>query len=98
MQTKPMLVAEMIGMASDRLPDRWQSMWRSMKGNEGDDDSEVVSLEAWLDESYFDGARPEDLTKDEVVEFCKILRKLLFFEPSSRTLASAILEDPWFSR
>jgi hypothetical protein len=98
MQTKPILVAEMIGMASDRFPDQWQSMWRSMKGSEGDDDSDVVSLETWLDESYFDGERPVDFTKDEVVAFCKILRKLLFFEPSSRAPASAILEDPWFSR
>jgi hypothetical protein len=69
-----------------------------MKDNKVGDDSEVITLEAWLDESYFDGERPVDLTREDIAQFCRIVRKLLFFEPSSRTPALAISEDPWFTR
>ena len=68
-----------------------------MRATKADDNSDDTSLEAWLDESYFDGERPVDLTKDDIAQLCKIVRKLLIFEPSSRTSASAILEDPWFT-
>jgi hypothetical protein len=98
MQTKSTLVAQMMDVSSDRLPDRWQGLWRSMKGDEANFDSGIESLEACLDESYFDGERPANLTKEEIAQFCEIVRKLLIFEPSSRTPASVISQDPWFTK
>ncbi|KAF1821332.1 serine protein kinase [Dissoconium aciculare CBS 342.82] len=96
MQTKPTLVGEMIGMASDKLPDRWQPLWQSMRTSAAHNDDDDISLETWLEESYFDGQRPVDLTKNEIVQFCKIVRRLLLFEPSSRASAAEIAQDPWF--
>jgi serine/threonine protein kinase len=97
MQTKATLVAEMIGMANDQLPDRWQPLWQSMRTCATYDDDDDISLEAWLEESYFDGQRPVDLTKNENMQFCKILRRLLLFEPTSRASAAEIAQDPWFN-
>lgn len=78
-------------MASDTVPVRWRDSPEYL-------DSEVsgYTLQQWLDESYFDGERKEDLTRDDIVKLGQIIGRLLRFEPSSRASAREILNDDWF--
>lgn len=42
------------------------------------------SLQEWLEETYFDGVREEELTKDEIAKVGALVYRLLRSEPSKR--------------
>lgn len=52
-------------------------------------------MQAWLEEVYFD-SKSADMTRDEIIDVGVVLRKLLRFDPWSRTSAEDILEEKWF--
>lgn len=89
------LVRQMLEMASDGLPERWQQRWRAMdSASPGEEAS--YSLQEWLEEMYFDGERKEDLTRKDIHKVGELVRRMLRFEPSMRASAKEILQDSWF--
>jgi serine/threonine-protein kinase SRPK3 len=53
------------------------------------------TLQEWLEETYFDGVRKEDFTREDIVKVSALVRRLLRFEPSTRASAQEVLHDPW---
>ncbi|KAH7399195.1 serine protein kinase [Phaeosphaeria sp. MPI-PUGE-AT-0046c] len=94
MATPVSVVHQMIETASDALPERWQQKWKAMD-SAGTEEDTGYNLQEWLEEMYFDAARREELTREEIVKFGALLRRLLRFEPSTRASALEILQDPW---
>lgn len=95
MVTPSILVSQMLEMASDDLPDRWQSKWLAMD-SESSGENSGGTLQEWLEETYFDGERKEDLTRSDINKVGEIVGKLLRFEPSSRASAAEVVRDAWF--
>ncbi|KAH8730405.1 kinase-like domain-containing protein [Phaeosphaeriaceae sp. PMI808] len=95
MATPVTVVHQMLETASDELPRRWQKKWRTLDSAWTGDKMEN-SLQEWLEETYFDGVRKEDLTREEIFKVGALVRRLLRFEPSTRASAQEILQDPWF--
>ncbi|OJZ90478.1 hypothetical protein ASPFODRAFT_28968 [Aspergillus luchuensis CBS 106.47] len=93
--TPKILVEQMQEMADEALPDRWVPLWESMRGKDATE-AGGSGLQEWLEEMYFDGERKEDMTRDDIVELGRIIRKLLRFEPGARASVEEILNDPWF--
>ncbi|PWY63810.1 kinase-like protein [Aspergillus eucalypticola CBS 122712] len=93
--TPKILVEQMQEITNGALPDRWVPLWKSMRGKDITGDR-GPGLQEWLEEMYFDGERKEDLSKDDIVELGRIIRKLLQFEPGARASVEEILNDPWF--
>jgi serine/threonine-protein kinase SRPK3 len=89
------VVEQMHGATSDELPERWLQKWNSMDRT-GTEEESAYDLQKWLEETYFDGDRREDLTRDEIGQLGVLLRRLLRFEPSTRASAREIAQDPWF--
>ena len=95
MVTPPILVRQMLEMASDGLPERWQPIWCAMDGA-SPGESSGDTLQGWLEETYFDGERKEDLTREDIVKVGELVSRMLRFEPSSRASAAEIVRDAWF--
>ena len=94
MATPVTVVHQMLETASDELQERWQQKWRTMDSAWTGDKTEN-SLQEWLEETYFDGLRKEDLTREDIVKVGALVRRLLRFESSTRASAQEILGDPW---
>lgn len=85
-------------MATDKLPERWQNKWNTMKtGDVMATETTGPNLQKWLEEVYFDGPLSPDLTREDIVRLGQIVGRLLHFEPSARASATQILDDPWFN-
>ena len=97
MTTPTILVRQMLEMASDELPERWQQTWRAMDSASPGEKSDYT-LQEWLEEMYFDGERNEDLTRKDILKVGDLVRRMLRFEPSARASAREILQDSWFER
>jgi serine/threonine-protein kinase SRPK3 len=95
MTTPTILVRQMLGMASDDLPERWQKSWRDMEAASPGEVSKVT-LQSWLEDMYFDGERREDFDREEIRQLGRLVAKMLRFEPCSRASAEEILHDSWF--
>ncbi|KAF2492953.1 kinase-like protein [Lophium mytilinum] len=95
MATPVTVVQQMLETASDELPERWQQKWRTMDSAWTGDKTEN-NLQEWLEETYFDGVRKEDLTREDIIKVGTLVSRLLRFEPSTRASAQEILQDPWF--
>lgn len=95
MTTPTILVRQMLEMASDDLPERWQESWRAMDSASPGDKSDYT-LQQWLEEMYLDGERNEDLTREDIRQVGELVRRMLWFESSMRASARDILQDPWF--
>jgi serine/threonine-protein kinase SRPK3 len=54
------------------------------------------NLQEWLVETYFNGVREENLTREDIAKVGALVLRLLRFEPSTRASAQEILQDPWF--
>lgn len=81
-------------MISDTLPERWQNEWNAMKGEVS---GEIGgTLQDWLEETYFDEDKKQDLTRQDIKTLGRIVARMLRFEPSTRASAREILNDPWF--
>lgn len=95
MTTPTILVRQMLEMASDGLPERWQQKWPAMD-SESPGEKSGYTLQEWLEEMYFDGERNEDLTREDILKVGELVRRMLRFEPSLRASAREILQDSWF--
>jgi serine/threonine-protein kinase SRPK3 len=95
MATPVSVVHQMLQTASDELPERWQQKWRTMDST-WTGDRTANNLQEWLEETYFDGLRNEDLTREDIIRVGALVLRLLRFEPSTRASAQETLEDPWF--
>ncbi|CAK48152.1 hypothetical protein CBS115989_1948 [Aspergillus niger] len=93
--TPKILVEQMQEITNEALPERWVPLWESMPGDDATADN-GPKLQEWLEETYFDGERKEELTRDDIVELGRIIRELLRFEPAARASVKEILNDPWF--
>lgn len=81
-------------MISDTLPERWQNEWNAIKGEVS---GEIGgTLQDWLEETYFDEDKKQDLTRQDIKTLGRIVARMLRFEPSTRASAREILNDPWF--
>ncbi|CAI6342237.1 unnamed protein product [Periconia digitata] len=96
MTTPTVLVRQMLEMCSDDLPERWQQSWRAIDNKAAGENSNYT-LQQWLEEMYFDGERNEDLTRDDIIKVGELVGGMLRFEPSTRTSAREVLQDPWFN-
>lgn len=85
----------MLETASDELPERWRQKWQTMDSTSTGDKIEN-NFQEWLEETYFDGVRKEDFTREEIIGLGALVLRLLRFEPSARASAQEILQDPWF--
>ncbi|KAI9679435.1 MAG: hypothetical protein M1817_005457 [Caeruleum heppii] len=95
MTTPTILVRQMLEMANDGLPERWQPKWKAMdKESPGEESGHT--LQEWLEEMYFDGERKAELTREDMLKLGQLIERLLRFEPSERASASEILQDSWF--
>ncbi|KAF9893864.1 hypothetical protein FE257_010034 [Aspergillus nanangensis] len=96
--TPAILVGQMREMASDDLPKKWEGMWNSMNiGTDMITEETGPNLKDWLEEVYFDGMQSADLTREDIARLGNIIGRLLCFEPSARTSARQVLDDPWFN-
>ena len=95
MTTPTILVRQMLEIASDGLPERWQQTWHAMDSASPGEKS-GYTLQEWLEEMYFDGERNEDLTREDILKVGELVRRMLRFEPFMRASAREILQDPWF--
>ena len=80
-------------MISDTLPERWQNEWNAMKGEPLGGIGGI--LQDWLEETYFDEDKKQDLTRQDIKTLGRIVARMLRFEPSTRASAREILDDPW---
>lgn len=101
MITPAELVSQMIQFSNDKLPDRWEAKWQAMPkrpryDDDDDDDYSPPTLQERLEEVYFDTDRRCELTKEDAAKIGEIVRRLLRFEPASRSSAKDIANDPWF--
>ncbi|TRX97280.1 hypothetical protein FHL15_002074 [Xylaria flabelliformis] len=96
MITPASLMSQMIQFSTDELPDRWEAKWQNMKKKLSHDDEEPCTLQEWLEEVYFDPDRRCELTKQDIAKIYDLVRRLLRFEPSLRSTAKDIANDPWF--
>ncbi|GKZ76988.1 hypothetical protein AnigIFM56816_009097 [Aspergillus niger] len=93
--TPKILVEQMQEITNEALPQRWVPLWESMRGDDATADN-GPGLQEWLEEMYFDGERKEELTRENIMELGRMIRKLLRFEPAARASLKEILNDPWF--
>jgi serine/threonine-protein kinase SRPK3 len=96
MTTPTILVRQMLEIANDELPERWEQTWRAMNSASPGEKS-GYTLQEWLEEMYFDGERNNDLTREVILTVGKLVRSMLQFEPSKRASAEKMLQDPWFN-
>ncbi|KAJ5172788.1 protein kinase [Penicillium capsulatum] len=95
--TPKILVDQMLDIATDDLPERWQNIRETM--NAGDSKTTEItgpSLQQWLEDMYFDCALKPNLTREAIASLGHIIGRLLRLEPSARASARDILNDPWF--
>ncbi|KAE9962257.1 hypothetical protein BLS_000588, partial [Venturia inaequalis] len=64
--TPTILVRQMLEMANDELPERWQQKWRAMDSAAPGERSGYTPQQ-WLEEIYFDGERNDDLTREDIL-------------------------------
>lgn len=95
MITPTILVRQMLEMANDELPERWQRTWRAMDSASPGEKS-GYTLQEWLEEIYFDEEKNQDLTREDILKVGQIVRSMLQFEPSKRASAGEVLRDSWF--
>ncbi|KAI0867389.1 kinase-like domain-containing protein [Hypoxylon argillaceum] len=104
MLTPGTLISQMEELAADKLPERWAKRANCLRepsvgsGQTGDEHGKTAStnaLQQWLEEVYFDENKRAELSPEDVRELGKVIRKMLRFEPSSRSTASRLLENAW---
>jgi serine/threonine-protein kinase SRPK3 len=94
MATPVSVVRQMLEPTSDELPERWQAKSRAMDSSWTGDKTEN-NLQEWLEETYFDGVRREDLKREDIGKVDELVSRLLRFEPETGAEARDILRDPW---
>ena len=93
--TKPaIIVRQMLETVSDDLPDRWETDLKAMRETPSDDNT-TCSLQEWSEESYFDGERREDMSKEDILRVGALIGSLLRIEPSARASAKSVIQNAW---
>ncbi|KEQ93398.1 hypothetical protein AUEXF2481DRAFT_31413 [Aureobasidium subglaciale EXF-2481] len=77
-------IADLIG----EPPERWQSKWKALP-------KWAYTLEEWLELCYFDAEKSPDLSRHEVAEFGRFVKKLIQWQPSARPSLPNVLLDDW---
>ena len=95
MLTPYVLVEQMIELASDELPSRWQTKWHMMQHDTLQRD-EGFTLQKWLQETYFDNDKQAEFTTEEIARLAEAIAAMLKLEPSLRATSSEILAQNWF--
>ncbi|KJZ74896.1 hypothetical protein HIM_05805 [Hirsutella minnesotensis 3608] len=95
MLTPPVLVQQMMELATDELPSRWQDKYRVIKQDIPRDDESYTLLQ-WLEEVYFDHNKQAEFSRKDIQRLSRLIERMLKFEPSLRATAKDILADPWF--
>lgn len=96
MTTPTILVRQMLEIANDELPERWQQTWRAMDSASPGEKS-GYTLQQWLEEMYFDGERNSELTQEDILKVGKLVQSMLQFEHLKRASAKEILRNSWFN-
>ncbi|KFH40238.1 Serine/threonine-protein kinase-like protein [Hapsidospora chrysogenum ATCC 11550] len=103
------LIAQMEEFAADRLPERWIERANRLREPVGGGTDQAggkrdaaldteQALQQWLEEVYFDdGRKKAELSLEDIRKVGDLVRKMLWFEPSSRETASRLLTDTWLS-
>ncbi|RBR22337.1 uncharacterized protein FIESC28_04531 [Fusarium coffeatum] len=94
MLTPSVLVEQMIELASDELPSRWQTKWHMMQHDALQKD-EGLTLQKWLQETYFDNDKQAEFTTEEIARLAEAIAAMLKLEPSLRATSSEILAQDW---
>ncbi|KAI0102125.1 kinase-like domain-containing protein [Nemania sp. FL0031] len=96
--TPASLVSQMIEFSTDDLPGRWVTKWKTMQEKQAQYDAEESprTLQEWLEEVYFDMDRACELTKRDLEKIGELVGLLLRWEPTQRSSAKDIANDPWF--
>ncbi|KAG9255598.1 serine protein kinase [Emericellopsis atlantica] len=106
MLTPGILTGQMEDFATDKLPKRWVERANRLKeesidfvqaGREEEGAVSTHTLQQWLEEIYFDQGKSAELSLEDVRKLAELVSKMLYFEPSSRATASALLKDTWLS-
>ncbi|KAI0470284.1 kinase-like domain-containing protein [Xylaria cf. heliscus] len=92
MLTPTELISQMIQFSTDKLPDRWEAKWQTMKEKRVQYDHEDTppTLQEWLGEVYLDTQRRCELTKQDLYKIGELVRLLLRWEPAQRSSAKDI--------
>ncbi|KAM3414794.1 hypothetical protein BST61_g9943 [Cercospora zeina] len=98
MATPPTTVKQMIALASDKLPPRWQAQWNAMQKDMSSlhDYGDETVLQSLEDAYFFDPSKNVELTRDELVMVADAIALLLKLEPSLRASPSDVLAAGWF--
>lgn len=56
-------------------------------------EEDMCTLQQWLEGLYFDDEKTVDFTRKDITELGALLRRLLRFDPSARSTASAIVKE-----
>ncbi|KAI5196896.1 kinase-like protein [Aureobasidium subglaciale] len=85
-------IADMIG----EPPERWQPKWKALpKWELSADDEPAYTLEERLELCYFDVEKSTELSRRDVADFGKLVKKLLQWQPSARSSVVEVLSDDW---
>ncbi|KAI0906922.1 kinase-like domain-containing protein [Ustulina deusta] len=90
------LISQMIRFSTDKLPDRWEAKWQILRKELRYRDESPLTLQEWLEKIYFNTDRRCELTKQDAAKISELVSRLLAFEPSSRSSAKDMANDPWF--
>ncbi|MCJ1253632.1 hypothetical protein MMC24_001444 [Lignoscripta atroalba] len=88
-------MAESIGT----LPEKWKVAWKKSYDHAGgcSEHGDPVSLERWLEETYFDEDKKQDLSPANIQTLGALLRQMLRFNPGARPPVTELVRHPWFS-
>ncbi len=89
-------MSQMIQFSTDKLPDRWEAKWQILRKELRYRDESPLTLQEWLEKIYFNTDRRCELTKQDAAKISELVSRLLAFEPSSRSSAKDMANDPWF--
>ncbi|KAI1279500.1 kinase-like domain-containing protein [Xylaria sp. FL0933] len=91
-----LLISKYIPFSSEELPGRWQEKLQSLKDGLPDVADSPMGLQQWLEEVYFLPERHPEFTQQDIAKIGELVRRLLRLEPSLRSSAKDIANDPWF--
>ncbi|KAJ8127684.1 hypothetical protein O1611_g5952 [Lasiodiplodia mahajangana] len=93
------VVAQMVDLAPDKLPGRWEEQWRDMEKKKGLRplyEGKPPTLHELLEKAYFDRGRHPQLTKQDLTKIGDLIGPMLEYEPSARPSAEKVLNGLGF--
>lgn len=96
MLTASNLAQQMVELATDELPSRWQEKWLAIPEDKMSALDEEYTPQTWMRAVYFDNDKRAEFTEEEIARAAELIARLLKFEPSLRDTAEELLADAWF--